>query len=59
MFDEDVDAVKQESARKVLFELLVQSLIVLHPFMPFVTEAIYQRLPDKQKKFLMVESWDE
>ncbi len=58
LFDDDADAAKQESARKVLFELLVQSLIVLHPFMPFVTEAIYQRLPDKPKEFLMVENWD-
>ena len=30
---------------------------LLHPFMPFVTEAIYQRLPKKEKDLLMIESW--
>ena len=28
-------------------------------FMPFVTEAIYQQLPFKEKDFLMVENWPE
>jgi len=36
---------------------LVNSLKLLHPFMPFVTEAIYQNLPFKEGKFLMVENW--
>jgi valyl-tRNA synthetase len=51
------DAKKQKSARRALYELLVQSLVMLHPFMPFVTEAVYQDLPKKGKKFLMVEEW--
>ena len=57
LFDENADAAAQQSARKVLYELLMQSLVLLHPFMPFVTEAIYQRLPEKDKDFLMVENW--
>jgi valyl-tRNA synthetase len=57
LFDESADKEVQQSARKVLYELLVCSLVLLHPFMPFVTEAIYQRLPEKEKDFLMVESW--
>ena len=47
----------KDSARKLLYEILKHSLIILHPFMPFVTEAIYQRLPKKDKDFLMVENW--
>ena len=30
--------------------VLLHSLILLHPFMPFITEEIYQKLPIKDKK---------
>ena len=36
---------------------LVNIIKILHPFMPFVTEAIYQRLPKKDEEFLMIEKW--
>ncbi len=50
---------KQENpeSKLVLAHVLLNSLKLLHPFMPFVTEAIYQQLPFKEKKFLMIESW--
>jgi valyl-tRNA synthetase len=35
-----------QAARQVLAFVLEQSLRLLHPFMPFVTEAIWQNLPD-------------
>ena len=42
----------------VLLEILSVSLKLLHPFMPFITEEIYQQLPIKnKKKCLMVEQW--
>ena len=42
----------------VLMTLLSGSLKILHPFMPFITEEIYQQLPIKNKqKCLMVETW--
>ncbi len=42
----------------MLLEILVTSLKLLHPFMPFITEEIYQQLPIKDKKTcLMVENW--
>ena len=54
------EAVKR-SRQRVLKEVLVGSLKLLHPFMPFVTEAIWQQLPesvrDKQHTILMVASW--
>ncbi len=50
---------KQKKARqKVLLSVLKDCLILLHPFIPFVTEEIYQKLPAKKgKKLLMAESW--
>lgn len=41
----------------ILANLLVRSLKLLHPFMPFVTEEIYSKLPIKNKKLLIVEEW--
>jgi valyl-tRNA synthetase len=38
--------------------ILENSLKLLHPFMPFVTEEIWQSLPqNKEKSLLMIESW--
>ncbi len=39
----------------VLVAVLLESLKMLHPFMPFVTEEIYQKLPLRDKSLLMVE----
>lgn len=42
----------------LLLYVLWHSLILLHPFVPFITEEIYQQLPIKSKKrCLMVEKW--
>jgi valyl-tRNA synthetase len=46
----------QEMAKQVLYKVLSDSLKLLHPFMPYVTEAIYQEMPAK-KDYLIVESW--
>jgi valyl-tRNA synthetase len=43
--------------KQILSYSLLKFVKLLHPFMPFVTEAIYQRLPKKDKDFLMVEEW--
>ena len=43
--------------KRVLSYSLVKFIKLLHPFMPFVTEAIYQRLPKKNSDYLMVEEW--
>jgi len=49
---------KGEETTKTLLYVLKNSLIMLHPFIPFLTEEIYQRLPIKDKKpSLMVETW--
>ncbi|MDO8518363.1 MAG: valine--tRNA ligase [bacterium] len=40
-----------------LYYILENSLKLLHPFMPFVTEAIWQELPEKESDLLMVAQW--
>ncbi|KKP41485.1 MAG: Valyl-tRNA synthetase [Parcubacteria group bacterium GW2011_GWA2_33_14] len=48
----------RQSTQYMLLEILLQSLKMLHPFMPFITEEIYQQLPIKdKKKSLMIENW--
>jgi valyl-tRNA synthetase len=41
----------------MLYEILLISLKLLHPFMPFVTEAIWQQLPQKESDVLMIAKW--
>ena len=45
------------SRKKLLFTILIDSLKLLHPFMPFVTEAIWKELPEKDSELLMVAKW--
>ncbi len=45
------------SRARLLLTLLDRSLRLLHPFMPFVTEEIWQSMPTKDAPFLMVTSW--
>ncbi len=47
----------KQSARWMLYEVLTTTLKLLHPFVPFVTEEIYQNLPRKDKELLMIEQW--
>ncbi len=47
-----------ESRKRALHTMLHRSLKILHPFMPFVTEEIWQLIHDnKPKKLLIIESW--
>ncbi len=53
------DAVAKQTRQVVLIECLTTSLKLLHPFMPFVTETIWQELPEQMKDsdMLMVSKW--
>lgn len=53
------DAKAKSSRQAVLRECLTTSLKLLHPFMPYVTEAVWQRLPSEMKdhEMLMVSKW--
>ncbi|MBU3901445.1 valine--tRNA ligase [Patescibacteria group bacterium] len=47
------------TAQYVLWKVLVDSLKLLHPFMPFITEEIYQQISGHAKEALIVEDWPE
>ena len=50
------DAAASASRRWLLLTLLRDSLKMLHPFMPFVTEEIWSAIPGR-RDLLMVEAW--
>ena len=43
-----------EETKKILSYVLTTSLKLLHPFMPFVTEEIWSKLPIEKKKLLII-----
>lgn len=45
-------------AQQVLCYVLTETLKLLHPFMPFITEEVWQALPHKGE-FLMLAAWPE
>jgi valyl-tRNA synthetase len=45
------------SRQQTLIAIFTQIIIMLHPFMPFITEEVYQTLPTKTKNYLMIEAW--
>jgi valyl-tRNA synthetase len=48
---------QKESTQAILFYVLKESLKLMHPFMPFITETIYEQLPIANKTLLLVERW--
>ena len=52
------DQQAKENAPKVLCYVLTDILKLLHPFMPFLTEEIWQALPH-EGDFLMLQKWPE
>lgn len=49
---------RRADAQPVLEHVLKQILILIHPFMPFLTEEIYQKFKVKRAS-IMLESWPE
>ena len=56
--DQYIEASKSRraQAQSTLENILKQTLILLHPFMPFLTEELYQKFENK-KKSIMLEEW--
>lgn len=54
---DDIDAIA--SRKRFLVETLNDVLRMLHPFMPFITEEIWQSIPhtENERTLLMVERW--
>lgn len=58
--DKFLETSKEHDDRETTHTLLVvlaNSLKLLHPFEPFLTEALWQQLPIKNKTLLIVEPW--
>ncbi len=56
------DEAAKDTARNVLCYVLTELLKLLHPFMPFITEEIFQALPKQAgagDRFLMLAKWPE
>ncbi|MDE2213229.1 MAG: valine--tRNA ligase [Patescibacteria group bacterium] len=53
------DPTLRTSRQAMLFRIFSDSLKLLHPFMPFVSEEIWESMPEgiKTEKLLMVEPW--
>lgn len=51
------DSAARATRARLLVTLLDRTLRLLHPFMPFVTEEIFQSMPSKDAQFLMVAKW--
>lgn len=56
--DKYIEATKlrRDDAQPTLDHVLKQTLILLHPFMPFLTEELYQKFETK-RDLIMLESW--
>ncbi len=49
---------KKPANQYLILKILEESLKMLHPLMPFITEEIWKDFPKNDKDLLMVENWD-
>jgi len=54
---ESDNGTKNSTTKAIMYHVWVNTLKMLHPFMPFVTEEIYQLLPHKETSSIMIASW--
>jgi valyl-tRNA synthetase len=62
MADPSAPAAERLSAQNTLYTVLDNGLRMLHPFMPFVTEELWQRLPRRptdETKTIMLAKYPE
>ena len=52
------DAAEAQNARQILVWVMAGTLQLLHPFMPFITEEIWQSIPHEGES-IMVSKWPE
>jgi valyl-tRNA synthetase len=53
-FYENSEAKARQSAQYVLHRTLTDILKLLHPFIPFITEEIFQKLPGREAESIMI-----
>ncbi len=51
------DEAAKNTARSVLVYVFTNTLALLHPFMPFITEEIWQTMPHGDEEALMITEW--
>ncbi|MCK5591639.1 MAG: class I tRNA ligase family protein, partial [Candidatus Pacebacteria bacterium] len=51
------DDIEKRSCQYMLYTVLTTNLKLLHPFMPFITEEIWNNLSEDKESLLMVEKW--
>ncbi len=51
------DPKTKKGTQKLLLFTLLESLKMLHLFMPFITEEIYEKIPVSKKSLLMIAKW--
>ena len=56
IYIEEVKKTNSANNKKILNQVLRESLILLHPFMPFITEEIWSVMPEN-KNLLIIEKW--
>jgi valyl-tRNA synthetase len=49
--------IEDELTQNTLYFVLKSSLKLFHPFVPFATEEIWQKLPQKDSEFIMLSDW--
>ncbi len=57
VYIEDAKNKMDENKKQTMLLLLANQLKLLHPFMPFITEEIWSKLPIKDKSLLLMEQW--
>ncbi|WP_456435181.1 valine--tRNA ligase [Thermovibrio ammonificans] len=48
---------ERRTASQVLLRVLREAMKLLHPIMPFITEEIYQKLPNKDAESIVIAPW--
>jgi len=60
LYDKNAGAGKSsDTARQVLFYVLKKSTQLLHPFMPFITEELWDKIKGEGDGLIMVSRWPE
>jgi valyl-tRNA synthetase len=57
IYIEEVKKRNDENSFYILESLYIIILKLLHPFIPFITEAIYQQFPGNKESSVMIEKW--
>lgn len=55
----DADPLQRETARAIAVRVMKTSMNLLHPYIPFISEEIWQRLKNNDESSIVVSQWPE